>query len=232
VFNSDREGDESLFLQRLDGGSAERLIQAEKGIRPQADAWSPDGKILIVTNRLGGISAGGSGGISMLSLGTDPKPTLIVKPPAMNASLSPDGKWLAYSEQSPRTQIYVEPFPPTGEKHQITRDGGQTPLWSPDGKELFYVSTTGTFQIMAVAVETRPSFLARQTTPLPIEIYAPGSLGTGSLAGTRSYDITPDGKDFVVMLPKSRAETDQAPPEQINITLNWFEELKQRVPVH
>jgi hypothetical protein len=47
-----------------------------------------------------------------------------------------------------------------------------------------------------------------------------------------TYDIIPDAKDFVVMLPKSRTETDQAPPEQINITLNWFEELKQRVPVH
>ena len=62
-----------------------------------------------------------------------------------------------------------------------------------------------------------------KTTPLPID----GILSFGS----RAYDIAPDGKYFVVMLPKTPADQSKAPPDQINITLNWFEELKQRVPV-
>jgi len=83
---------------------------------------------------------------------------------------------------------------------------------------------TGTMQIVLVDVEIQPSFVIRKTTPLPIK----GVIGE---TGPRSYDTTPDGKHFVVMLPKPYADADKAPSEQINITLNWFEELKQRVPV-
>ena len=57
------------------------------------------------------------------------------------------------------------------------------------------------------------------------------SFDDSKTGGSRPYDITPDGKYFVVMLPKAQTDRDKAPPEQINITLNWFEELKQRVPV-
>jgi Tol biopolymer transport system component len=220
VFNSDREGDEGLFWQRVDGGSAERLAKAEQGIRPQPVSWSPDGKVLILTNR-----TGTSQGISMLSLGADQKPKLVLKAPANNASLSPDGRWLAYhSNESGMNEVYVQPFPPAGEKHQITTTGGQSPLWSPDGKELFFLrGSSAERQIMAVDIQTQRGFVFGKIASLPIErIMNPGP---------RSYDITPDGKYFVVIVPKSQATPDKAPAEQINVTLNWFEELKQRVAV-
>ncbi len=219
VFNSDREGDWGLFWQRVDGGSAERLAKAEQGLRPQPESWSPDGKVLILTN-----GTGTSQGISMLSLGADQKPKLVLKAPANNASLSPDGRWLAYhSNESGRNEVYVQPFPPTGEKHQITTTGGNNPLWSPDGKELFFLSPGTARQIMAVEIQSQRGFAFGKTTLLPISgISAPGA---------RPYDITPDGKYFVVMVPKSQAAPDKAPAEQINVTLNWFEDLKQRVPV-
>jgi len=79
-------------------------------------------------------------------------------------------------------------------------------------------------QIVSVDAQTQPSLVIGKTTPLPIK----GFIG---LLGARSYDITPDGKYFVVMLPKSQADPAKAPPEQIDIVLNWSEELKQRVPV-
>jgi serine/threonine-protein kinase len=220
VFNSDREGDEGLFWQRADGGSAERLAKAEQGIRPQPASWSPDGKVLILSTR-----TGTGQGISMLSLGADQKPTLVLKAPANNASLSPDGRWLAYhSNESGRNEVYVQPFPPAGEKHQITTTGGTNPLWSPDGKELFFLrGGSAERQITAVDVQTQRGFAFGKITPLPIiGIIAPGP---------RPYDITPDGKYFVVIVPKSQAALDKAPAEQINVTLNWFEELKQRVAV-
>ena len=164
----------------------------------------------------------------MLSLGTDEKARPLNVGYANNPSISPDGRWLAYqSNEAGRLEIYVQPFPPSGAKYQVSTGGGRDPLWSPDGRQLFYLQTeaSGTMQIVSVDAQTQPSFAIRQTTPLPIK----GFIG---LLGARSYDITPDGKYFVVMLPKSQADPAKAPPEKINITLNWFEELKQRAPVH
>jgi hypothetical protein len=76
---------------------------------------------------------------------------------------------------------------------------------------------------MAVDIQqTQPSFVPGKTTPLPIE---------GVIGGPRPYDLLPDGQ-FVVVMPQSQAQSGKGPPDQINITLNWFEELKQRVPVN
>src|SRR5262249_19855086 len=115
----------------------------------------------------------------------------------------------------------------------VSRD----PLWSPDGKELFYLRNLATGVInsintytSALTSEYRESSrwiftlsrvsLFGKAMPLPIE---------GISLGPHSYDITPNGKYFVVMLPKTQAEGDKAPPEQIKITLNWFRELQERV---
>ena len=77
---------------------------------------------------------------------------------------------------------------------------------------------------MAVDIQTQRGFVFGKTTPLPIE----GIITTGP----RPYDVTPDGKYFVVMVPRSQAEAGTTIPDQINVTLNWFEDLKQRVPIN
>jgi Tol biopolymer transport system component len=137
VFASDRAGEYGLFLQRVDGGSAELLAKTEPGIRPQPETWSRDGKTLIFTNRAP-LAGPATRGISMLTLAPKPVVQPVIKSAATNGSLSPDARWLAYvaTGTAGRSEIYVEPFPPTGEKHQISRDGGTNPLWSPNGKEL------------------------------------------------------------------------------------------------
>jgi serine/threonine-protein kinase len=219
VFRSERDGEAGLFSQRADGsGSAERLVKFDSGFNFQPASWSPDGQVLIFDYR----TNNGSAGVAMLPAGSDAKPVQLVGPPAGNASLSADGRWLAYSSaERGQNEVYVQPFPVTGAKYQITTTGGQDPVWSPDGKQLFYLSANR--QIMAVDVQTQPSFSNGKTTPLPIEnIIDPGP---------RSYDISPDGKSFIVMLPRSDADSNKYPSEQINVTLNWLEELKQRVPV-
>ena len=71
-------------------------------------------------------------------------------------------------------------------------------------------------------MRTERGFVAEKITPLPIE----GIVTTGP----RSYDITPDGKHFLVMVPTSPTEARPALRDQINITLNWFEELKRLAP--
>ncbi len=136
-----------------------------------------------------------------------------------NSEFSPDGKWLAYnSNESGDWETYVQPFPPTGAKHQITREGGYYPLWSADGSELFFELDE---RLMAVRIETEPNLTFGNAEELPMRI---------SPRGSRNYDITPDGQRFLTVIPAPNAEADETTSVRINIVLNWFEELKQRVP--
>src|SRR5262249_6973248 len=149
-----------------------------------------------------------------------PKPLLVQPQSQFNAVFSPDGRWLAYAsnelEFTGRPEIFVQPYPLTGAKYKITTDGGGDPLWSPDGKELFYSWDS---KLFAVEVRTQPAFSFGKPSPLQID----GIMQRGL---PRSYDITPDGKQFLVVLPASQAGTNSQ-PLQINVVLNWLEELKQ-----
>ena len=110
-----------------------------------------------------------------------------------------------------------------GTKYQITTTGGRNPLWSPDGKQLFYLSGASVTQLNVVDVQTQPAFSFGKPMPLPIEI--PNS------SGPRPYDITPDGKHFVALRPQPSADAAKNSGSQINVALNWLQELKQRIPL-
>jgi Tol biopolymer transport system component len=117
-----------------------------------------------------------------------------------------------------RVRIYVRSFPDVNKgRWQVSTNGGDSPLWSPDGRELFYLNGEAA---MAVSVATEPSFNI---------IGTPQVLFRGT-----PWDISPDGKRFLMIKPPESGQSPAAaPPPQpkINIVLNWFEELKQRVPV-
>jgi len=120
-------------------------------------------------------------------------------------------------------KVYVQPFPATGAKYLITKDGANHPVWSPDGKELIFMDDMTNGQLYSVAIRTQPSFSFGNPVPLGIK-------GLIQRVGNwRDYDITPDGKQFVVMMPpeSTSSSTTQAP--QIQVVLNWFEELKRRM---
>ena len=132
--------------------------------------------------------------------------------------ISPDGKWMAYqSDQSSRWEIYVCPFPPVvnSKRWLVSKAGGESPLWSPDGKELFYRSPDA---IMAVSVKTEPAF----KPGLPISLFPDKYVG--------QFDISPDGKRFLMLKPEDE-ESETEAPRKIVVVLNWFEDLKDRVPV-
>jgi hypothetical protein len=116
-------------------------------------------------------------------------------------------------------EIYVRPFPNVNSgKWQVSTGGGQRPRWSPDGRELFYCNGDA---FMAVAVETEPSF----SYGLPKELFRRTSFsGVG-----HNWDINLDGKRFLMIKPAGTAPAEGG-PRRINIVVNWFEELKQRVP--
>jgi Tol biopolymer transport system component len=132
---------------------------------------------------------------------------------------SPDGRWIAYvSDESGRTEIYVRPFPGPGEKWTVSSDGGNEPVWARKSKELFYRSGDA---MMVVDVATNPSFSVgkpRQLFQKPYE---------RSGAYWANYDVTADGQQLLMVKGAEQIRL----PSQMNIVLNWFEDLKQRAPV-
>ncbi len=119
-------------------------------------------------------------------------------------------------------EIIVQPLPPTGTKYRVPNTGGDIhAIWSPDGSELFY--NPGPGQYVVVSVTTQPSLEFGNPVPVPR-----GFVG-GPPSTVRNYDFMPDGEQFLAVF--SSGATGGAPP-QINVVLNWFEELKQRVPVN
>ena len=128
------------------------------------------------------------------------------------AQLSPDAKWIAYeSDESGRTEIYVRSFPGSDEKWRISSDGGTMPAWRGDGGELYYISADR--KMMAVPIATNPSFRAG----VPVALFdAPVRAHP-----TRQYDVTPDGKHFML-----NRLVDNGPSEPVTVIQNWQTKLK------
>ncbi len=146
----------------------------------------------------------------------------------MGAELSPNGEWLAYGAgpSSAAVDIYVEPFPPTGSRRRISQDGGYYPSRSPEGSELFYrpISTTAGITLRSVDIVTEPALAFSNEQTLPVE-------GFNVVSYSRDYDLSPDGERLLMVFPADRPDSGEPARPQINIVLNWFEELKERVPV-
>src|SRR5262249_53000568 len=138
IFNSDRKHQGDLYRKGIASGAEEAVIE-EKGQRI-ADDWSPDGRFLAIELREPRGERRVS--LSILSLSGDRKITTYLRRSINNgeARFSPDGRWIAYtSEESGRNEVYVGAFPGPGEKWQISSEGGVSPRWRKDGKELYYM---------------------------------------------------------------------------------------------
>ena len=215
AFQSNREGPSNIFWQLGDGsGGLERLTTSDYNQTP--NSWSTDGQLLAF------IEVNPSTGYDIWVLRMGDRKTLPFLRTPFNESaprFSPDGRWLAYvSDESGRNEIYVQPYPGPGGKWQISTEGGTEPVWNPNGRELFYRSGD---KMMAVDIATQPGF----TVGNPRMFFEGPYLPTPSTFP--NYDVTPDGQRFLMLKP---SEQEQAAPTQINVVLNWFEELKQKVP--
>jgi serine/threonine-protein kinase len=226
AFQSDRDGEQAIYWQLADGtGAAEPLTNAEPGESHEPESWSPKGDRLLFS-----ITKGADVSLWMLSL-SDRKVAPfgdVHSSTRTGAVFSPDGRWVAYaSSEGSRKTIYVQPFPATGVKFQLFPKGaGQQPnhpLWSlPDGKQLFYNPGPGQFE--SVGVRTQPAFVFENPVAVPRPF--PGA----SPLTRRPYDITPDGR-FVAAIAAAQSESGRSTGQQIQVVLNWFEELRARVPV-
>jgi eukaryotic-like serine/threonine-protein kinase len=220
TFQSDRDGDAAIFWQRADRtGGAERLTKPEPGTTHVPDAWSPDGKHLLFT-----VTSGQSYTLSMLTLDSRTSaPFGNVKSQARaTPDFSPDGRWVAYSESDPGstgTQVYVQPFPPTGARSQLfakTGDLPHHPRWTADGKQLLYVPRVGTLE--AVTVQTQPTLMFGNA------VQVPRTFPTAAPTTPRTFDIAPDGRILGVIVPGQNPTV--MGRRSIQVVLNWFEELK------
>ena len=236
AFMSNREGATHIFWQLANGsGGLERLTTnsptSTDGLSIPC-SWSPDGQSLIfaqaVPTKQAEFWTQHVGSPSARSGQVEAAQRLPVQPRAADGApqLSPDGRWLAYaSDESGRREIYVQPYPGLSGKWQISTDGGNEPQWSRErqwsrgGKELFYRSGR---KMMAVDIATQTGFAAGKPRPLFEGDYRSTATGWAR----PNYDVSPDGQRFLML-----KTVEQAPVTQINVVLNWSEELKHLVPV-
>jgi serine/threonine-protein kinase len=217
AFQSDREGDLAIFWQPADGtGVAERLTKPEKGTAHWPYDFSPSGDTMLF-----GVQRNGGYSVWTLSLKDKKAQPLggISSNGALSATFSPDGKWVAYSSNPVvGSVIFVQPFPPTGAVSQV--GSGINPFWSGDGRYLYYSPGPAAF-FHQVAVQTKPAFSV--TNP----VIVPRTRAFLRLGYPANYDIAPDNQRFAIVVNRAPATTSGP---TIEIVLNWFEELRQRVP--
>jgi eukaryotic-like serine/threonine-protein kinase len=191
VFISSGERGDRVFWQRADGsGRGEHLLDARA-----AEWWMPDGRrMTYLTLTRNGDDDYGDYGIRLLDIETRTTTGLIdlAGSAQHSSSVSPDGRWLAYvSNETGRLEVWLEPLPRTGERHRLTRRGGEHPLWSPDGETLYFDRD---HRLYRVGVDLDGRFEAGAPEALPITGFEQGEY-------RRQYDLMPDGRRFLMMYP-------------------------------
>jgi len=220
AFTAERDGVESIFWQKADGsGALERL---SVGSMPQAPtSFSPDGKRLVFSTPMSGPYD-----VGVLSLDGERRAEMLLKTTFTEANgvVSPDGHWLAYeSDPSGTPEVYLAPFPDVhASTKQVSTSGGTRPLWSKDGRELFYYVAPDT--IMSVPVTPGPNLVLGKPA-----VVIKGTYALALNAG-RHYDVSPDGKRFLLLVDATAPDGKKPAPPEMHLVLNWTEELKAKLP--
>ena len=214
TFVSNRDGDYNWYAMRADGsGTPEPLFAQSQGMSLTRSAWSPDGRYLAYGR---GSLRGSDIWLHEPGGAAEPHPLIMTAAIESAPAFSPDGRLIAYqSDESGAVEIYVRPFPETETRRDlISRSGGQRPVWSTDGSEVFYFAEDG---VMRVPVTAGADGVPRFGQPSLLF----------EMSGIRNFDGSPDGQSFAIeRLPIETVA------REIHVVLNWFEELKRLVPVN
>jgi len=208
VFQSNREGLNGLYRQATDGSGSAEAITVPTRMSQVPGSFTPDGKALTYLNR---------GTLWRLSLAGNRQPQKLVDTSVFECCsvVSPDGRWFAYV--SGPQDVYVSPYPEGDLRWLVSGEqGGQQPVWSPTGSELFYRSGN---KMMGVSIQTEPVFKAGP----PQVLFEGAYVSNQRLPQVQNYDVSPDGQRFLMI-------KDHTEPAQIHVIRNWFEELKRLVP--
>ena len=216
---------DTLYLARADGsGDAQRL--SNDGARGIPHSWAADGKWIAFNNGASSVNE-----IWTAQLQSDPgnphlgRATRFVdaRTPFPDAQFSPDGRWIAYvSAESGIADVFVRPFPGPGGTSQVSIGGGRFPVWSRNGRELFYIGPDKRIRV-ATYTTSGNSFSVGKS-----RVWSERQLGDWGV--NRMYDLAPDGKRFAVIL-----DTDQSGDSKlatsITVLINFFDELRRRLPM-
>jgi Tol biopolymer transport system component len=184
-------GEQQMFWMAADGsGQPELLVPDARA----PESWSATAQVMTYITLQGGTNYD----VFAFSLRDRTSSPIATRPDAleMSSRLSPDGRWIAYesTEAGPR-EIFVEPFPQSGLRVRVTQ--GRRPVWSPDGKEIFFDREDSQLYVIPITLGSSPT--VGTPTPLPIKGFLQGG-------GRRMYDITPDGKQFLMLFPTERGK--------------------------
>jgi len=200
------------FQKATSGTAQDEVLSKPLGEPPQntrVDDWSRDGRYIILT----AISPKTRNDIWVMPTFGDrkPFPYLQTEFNEQYARLSPNGQWLAYtSGESKRNEIYVQTFPTPGGKWQVSTNGGTRPVWSRDGKELYFIGADG--KMMAVEVKGGAKFEAG----LPKPLFDARIAGGGTW-----FDVSKDGRFLIPVQPE------QAANAPMTVVVNWTAALKK-----
>ena len=213
VFSSNRSGDGHSHLYTTSTGAAgddQLLLSSDADDFPTS--WSRDGQSILFTRFV----PRGHSGVWLLPLSGDHQPKPLLQSPAIDqmlGTLSPDGRFMAYaSNESGRPEVYVQTFPPSGNKWRVSSESGFFPQWRDDGKELFFI--TGDGKLMSAQIKTGAGF----------ESDIPRQLFQTSLTLTPGYPyaVSSDGSRFLIKTP---VEANNA--VSMVVVLNWTSALKR-----
>ena len=224
AFNWNRDGPRNLFSKLVDRpGEPVALSPSEHPQRPSS--WAREGNKLAFCEM---------GDIWILPMDGSSSAERFTNTPRIEErfpTFSPDGQWIAYASfVSGRPEVYVQPYPGPGSRQTISTDGGISPAWSGNGKELFYRAGEEGKKLMLMAVDIKVD--GGELIPgIPVVLFE----GDHSYAShSRTYDVSADGKRFLMIRQPEKnpwgSGLEEFYGDRVNVVLNWFEELKRMVP--
>lgn len=201
-------GAEEIFLQRSDG-SGEAQLLAKPARAPEH--WLTPDEFSFISHR-GSKENYDVWTYSLPEKGITPI-SVIPQTAQLSSRFSPDGHWVAYmsSNESGEWQVFLQPYPATGSVYQVTRNGGRLPMWAADAKEIYFDNGG---RIYRIPVQTSPEVKFGEATATPITGYIQPLL-------RRNFDMTPDGKQFIMLF---------RPEPKVGTAANLLDELKTKSP--
>ena len=227
VYESLRDGTPALYRKAADGtGTAEQLFTFDGATEIAPFDWTPDGTALVVTVETQE-TASDIGLVTLEPPGSSSwEPLIQTDAGEFYPALSPDGRWLAYaSNETGRSEVYVQRFPELGQRRPISLDGGYGPAWSADGQELFYFFTAGAGPL-GMARVTIESDATTLTAGPPERLFDRNFYD--QRGSHRKYDLLPDGR-FLMITPGGDGGPGTSPSDVV-VVQNWFSDLQARVP--
>ncbi|HVS81530.1 MAG TPA: protein kinase [Pyrinomonadaceae bacterium] len=213
VFASDRDGPGNLYQKSASGaGNEEQIFKTNE--RKWPSDWSKDGRFILYTN----LSAKTKTDLWVLPMTGEQKPVPFLQSPFNedHARFSPDGRFIAYSsDESGKFEVYVQTFPVSGGKWQVSTNGGAQPRWRRDGKEIFYLAPDR--KLMAVDVKADATTLDVSTPRVLFQTRV-----VSYPVPRNSYDASADGRRFVIITP-----LEEATATPITVIINWTADLKR-----